>query len=427
MLLVGFTGTNSKSPGFLSVINNLERGLVGGVLFLPANIARRADLETMVRMIKQCACETTPLIAIDEEGGTVDRLGRQFRFQPISSAAVIGRSTDEAAKRQYAALAKKLADVGFNMNFAPVVDLNKNPRNPVIGAQGRSYSIDAAVVEKYARIFIGEHHALNILTTLKHFPGHGSSVSDTHRMPADVKLSWSQEELVPYRDLIEAGLVDTVMVGHLANNLRWGGVATQQGATAISQLLRTELKFDGVVISDDLMMQAVVRGKSSLADVAKSSVKAGIDLLLVTPSGRPESENTGAYVNAAVVEGVLSGAIGENDIIQSWQRVMSLKVKLQSTQRNLEPDQALHVQSNAKGPALQKGDACPHGYLFPETARAAPLSQVKCINVRTTGGLRGRASFRMHSLRRFHPARAGRRYRLSQQGHPPTRHLRRYL
>jgi beta-N-acetylhexosaminidase len=330
MLIVGFTGANAKSPGFLKVIDDLEHGIVGGVLFLYHNIVSRSELETMVRMIKQCACETMPLIAIDEEGGAVERLGSRFRLPGIPSAARIGKVSDADARRHYAVLAKKLADFGFNINFAPVVDLNKNPRNPVIGAYGRSFSADPAAVARYAKIFIAEHHAVGILTSLKHFPGHGSSSTDTHRQLTDVSLSWSPDELIPYRHLIEAGLVDTIMVGHLANSRRWGGIATQQGATAISQLLRRELKFDGVVICDGLTMRAVAPANSSLAQIAKSSVNAGADMLLLGQPADLRIQNAAAFINAAVVEGVQSGEIAPNSVKQAWRRLMSLKAKLQS-------------------------------------------------------------------------------------------------
>lgn len=125
MLIVGFTGNTAKSPGFLQLLKDLENGIVGGALFLPQNMVRRAELQTMVRMIRQCACTMVPFIAIDEEGGTVDRLGASFRLPNTPSAAQIGRSSDEDAKKHYAALAKKLVDIGFNLNLAPVVDLNK--------------------------------------------------------------------------------------------------------------------------------------------------------------------------------------------------------------------------------------------------------------------------------------------------------------
>jgi beta-N-acetylhexosaminidase len=249
-------------------------------------------------------------------------------LQSIPSAARIGKVSDAEARRTYAALAKKVSDFGFNINLAPVVDLNKNPRNPVIGIYGRSFSPDPAVVARYAGIFISEHHSAGILTALKHFPGHGSSATDTHYQATEVSRSWSTDELVPYQHLIEEGMVDTIMVGHLANKLRWGGVATQQGATAIGQLLRNDLKFDGVVMCDGLTMQAVAGSGSSLAQIAKSSVKAGVDLLVLGPVADPRMQTPA--INAAIVEAVASGEISADSIEQSWRRIMSLKAKLQA-------------------------------------------------------------------------------------------------
>ena len=332
MLIVGFTGSNAKSPGFLQLLKDLENGIVGGALFLPQNIVRRAELETMVRMIRQCACAMVPFIAIDEEGGTVERLGTSFRLPNTPSAAQIGRSSDVDAKKHYAALAKKLVDIGFNLNLAPVVDLNKNPRNPAIGAQARSFSADAAAVERYARIFVAEHRAVGVLTALKHFPGHGSSSTDTHFTKTDVRSTWGDDELVPYLHLIQAELVDTIMVGHLANDRRWGGIATQEGATAISQMLRQELGFQGVVISDDLTMGAVASRKKSLGEVARSSINGGVDLLLIGEPLIQGRESPGAHVNSALMKAVAAGDLAPERIKDAWDRIAALKEKLQSMQ-----------------------------------------------------------------------------------------------
>jgi beta-N-acetylhexosaminidase len=150
LIMVGLDGTGPESPGLGETINNLEQGIVGGVVILPKNIASKAELETTVQKIGQCACPATPLIAIDEEGGTVDWLGSQYGFTPTASAAEIGRGSAETARAQYKSLAKKLADTGFNMNFGPVVDLNRNPNNPIIALRQRSYSSDPAEVESCA-------------------------------------------------------------------------------------------------------------------------------------------------------------------------------------------------------------------------------------------------------------------------------------
>jgi beta-N-acetylhexosaminidase len=128
MIVVGFYGINNTDLGFHHVMEDLERGLIGGVLFLARNVQSKLDLETMVREVRQCNCPFTPLIAVDEEGGIIERLGERYGFRHTPSPADIGRSSEENARSEYERLAQKLSDIGFNMNLAPVVDLNTNPR-----------------------------------------------------------------------------------------------------------------------------------------------------------------------------------------------------------------------------------------------------------------------------------------------------------
>jgi beta-N-acetylhexosaminidase len=333
LIIVGFTGANTSAPGFRRVMEDLETGSIGGVLFLWQNISSKAALQSMVEEVKHCACAAPPLIAIDEEGGTVDRLGREFGFTPTQSSAEIATNDEENARHQYRMLAQKISAMGFNLNFAPVVDLNRNPRNPVIGLQYRSYSADPYVVEKYARLFIEEHHALGILTALKHFPGHGSSWVDTHFAPADLALTWSEDELTPYRLLMREGLADMVMVGHLANPHEWGGIATQGGSTAISHILRQELKFNGVVISDALTMYAVRNNKKSFASVVNSALIAGVDIALMADPGSRENDEGGSYARS-IAEAVVAGVIPVEGIQKSLERVAVLKAKLKSVDLN---------------------------------------------------------------------------------------------
>lgn len=338
MIVVGFYGINNTDPGFHHVMEDLERGLIGGVLFLARNVQSKLDLETMVREVRQCNCSFTPLIAVDEEGGIIERLGERYGFRHTPSPADIGRSGEENARSEYERLAQKLSDIGFNMNLAPVVDLNTNPTNPIIGSLDRSFSRDPIIVSRNAQIFIEEHHKKGILTAIKHFPGHGSSSTDSHESIADVELSWSPEELIPYQHLIGARLVDSIMVGHLANTPKWGGVATQDGSSAIKQILRTDLKFDGVVLSDDLSMDAIRSKTSSFPDVIRSAVKAGVDIIIVSRlNDDDEGLDTGLYVNSAILEGITSGEIERSSVEKSEQRIKSFKYGLRN---NLSPEQS---------------------------------------------------------------------------------------
>jgi beta-N-acetylhexosaminidase len=336
-IIVGFFGTKNTDPGFLQITQNLERGTIGGVLFLGRNISSRADLEAMVRSIRTCKCKTIPLIAIDEEGGVVERLGVHAGYRHTPSAAELGTSNETQARTEYGLLSRKVSEVGFNLNLAPVVDVNKNRSNPVIGMLDRSFSDDPKVVSRYASIFIEEHHKRGILTALKHFPGHGSSAQDSHRSVANVQTSWSTEELHPYRSLIKKGMVDSILVGHLANETKWGGVATQAGAHAINRMLRQQLKFDGVVLSDDLAMDAVNSSNAPLSRIVISAIQAGIDMVIVSRiDSRDESIDTGAYVNSAIFNAVKSGKLERSSIALSSSRVRSLKERLKGTTAKLK-------------------------------------------------------------------------------------------
>src|SRR5690606_35642736 len=152
-----------------------------------------------------------PFIMLDQEGGQVQRLTPSVGFAGTPSARDVARGGIEAAEAVYADLARRLAREGFNVNFGPVVDLNLNPDNPVIARFGRAYGRDAASVTAFAAAFVAGHHAAGMGTALKHFPGHGSSLADSHHGFVDVTEVWSPAELEPYRTLIGEGLADMVM------------------------------------------------------------------------------------------------------------------------------------------------------------------------------------------------------------------------
>ena len=324
MIVTGFSGDRADAPDFQRAIRNLEDGVIGGVLFLPNNIASKNELQQMLKIVHDCACIMRPLIAIDEEGGVVDRLGDHVGFIHIPSAADVQREGLATARTQYKLLARELVDTGFNFNLAPVVDLNINPENPIIGLRDRSYSDDPETVTAFARAFIEAHRASGLVTSLKHFPGHGSSTADSHTTIVDVGTTWTEKELLPYKYLIEANLADTIMIGHLLNLIRWGGISSQEG-TAIHDLLRKSLKYDGVTISDDLGMEGVGQDAEPFAAVITSAVKTGIDILLIA---HPLDQDTGSYANSSILAGLNSGALSNDAIQSSFRRITNLKRKL---------------------------------------------------------------------------------------------------
>src|SRR5690606_13400496 len=179
--------------------------------------------------------------------------------------------------------------LGFSVNFGPVADLAVNPNNQVITKFGRAYGKSAETVAAYDEAFIAAHHAAGLITSLKHFPGHGSSTADSHEGFVDISKTWSKAELEPYRIMFADGYADMVMVGHLYHS-DYAGESSKLPASLspewIEGVLRGELGFKGVVISDDLEMGAI-RKLYDLEETIVHAVNAGTDVLLFSNTVKP--------------------------------------------------------------------------------------------------------------------------------------------
>ena len=202
MILAGFRGTELE-PGN-PILADIRERHIGGVILFDYDVPSRSPVRNIkspsqVKDLTGALKEASPyplLIAVDQEGGKVSRLKENFGFPATVSQQSLGQRNDPAATRRAAEeTAKTLAGCGFNINFSPVVDLNINPKNPVIGSLERSFSADPSIVIEHALEVIKAHHARGILTTLKHFPGHGSSKDDSHLGFVDVTETWDRSEL----------------------------------------------------------------------------------------------------------------------------------------------------------------------------------------------------------------------------------------
>ena len=185
-------------------------------------------------------------ISVDAEGGSVNRLKRQYGFSAaLPSAEKLGAQSPEETGRAAEALAVELRDNGINWNFAPVTDVNINPDSPAIGGIQRSFSDDPTVVVSHADAFIRALRKHNVIPTLKHFPGHGSADNDTHLGVADVTESYRYDsEIAPYRDLIAGGYTDPVMTAHIVNrNLDTDGLPGTLSRPITTALLRENTRF----------------------------------------------------------------------------------------------------------------------------------------------------------------------------------------
>jgi beta-N-acetylhexosaminidase len=333
MLLVGFRGLEVDVDH--PIVQAVQNHYIGGIVLFDYDVpsqtpVRNIESPAQVRRLVTNLQSFAPiplLIAIDQEGGQICRLKKETGFLATVSAQDLGRRNDLAVTHeQAAAMARELAQLGINLNLAPVVDLNTNPDNPTIGRRERSFSSNPQVVIDHALEFINAHHRRDVLCTLKHFPGHGSSTQDTHLGLVDVTHTWSAIELEPYAHLIKAGKADAVMTAHVFNaKLDPDYPATLSKAT-ITGLLRQRLNYEGVVISDDIQMRAIA-DHYGFATAIQATIEAGVDLIAIANNSVYEEDIVGRTV-AMIKQAVQAGKISEARIDEAYQRVQSLKHKL---------------------------------------------------------------------------------------------------
>ena len=320
MLLVGFGGRQLKPDA--AILRAIAEEGIGGVILFERNIESPDQLAELTATLRAAAAARTLLIAVDQEGGAVARLGPEHGFPTTPRAAQVGQVGDPghalAVGREIAAM---LAAAGINLNLAPVVDLDVNPDNPSIGALGRSYSADPDAVVEMAGAFIRGHREQAVLTTLKHFPGLGSATGDTDREFVDVSATWSETELEPYRQLIGAGLVDLVMAANALN----GQVDARNPASLSAtthDVLRDELGWDGVVITDDLGAGAL-RDNYSQDDILRLAISAGNDLLLLAITVRRPTDIVPGTLDT-IVRLVEDGELDETMLDRAGARLVAL-------------------------------------------------------------------------------------------------------
>lgn len=330
MLLVCFEG--AQLPPDHTLLRDIRLGHLGGVMLRsqPANhpngrgnIVSPAQLQLLTRAL-QSASPTTLLIAVDQEGGSVTRLKARDGFPSTTGFAQLGQWNDLSITRERSSeIAKTLRHYGINFNFSPVVDLNSNPTNPVIGSLGRSLSNDPTIVTAHAGQIVAAHRSYSIATCLKHFPGHGSSKTDSHRGFVDISETWQSAELLPFANLVKAGLADAIMTGHVYNSRLDTKLPATLSRPVITGLLRDRLGYDGVVISDDLRMDAI-RKHYPFAEALEHTINAGVDILLICSS---DKKLVGDTVDL-VYDLVKKGRISEQRIDQAYRRISRLKSKL---------------------------------------------------------------------------------------------------
>ncbi len=328
MLVIGFPGTSLAEEWPARVADMIAKGEIGGVLLLSGNISSPAQLQALTRGFRDVSGKgVKPFIAIDQEGGAVQRLTRFKGFSGLPAAAMVALADPDQAFSLYAGQAEELAAQGITVNLGPVVDLAVTPDNPVISRLGRSYGPTPQTVMPFARAFIRAHRELGLLTAAKHFPGHGSSLADPHTAIDNVTGRWSKVELEPFNLLIrEPPAVPMIMVGHVVlEGFSDGDAPASLSRLAVTQILRGKLGYEGLIITDDLDM-AAVRSRYSIDDAVVKAVAAGNDLVLVANNEAPDPDLV-ERATRAVMRAVEKGQIPRRQIEASHARILAAKTK----------------------------------------------------------------------------------------------------
>ncbi len=335
MILAGFRGYTLKEKN--PIVADLQDRDLGGVVLFDYDVAtqkykRNIESPEQLAALDEALQAATPvpplLISVDQEGGRINRLKPAYGFPPSYSQQYLGTLNDRQFTHECAEItAHTLQSAGINLNLAPVVDLNINPDNPIIGHYERSFSADPDIVTTHSLEVIAAHHEAGVLTTLKHFPGHGSSTGDSHQGFVDVTDTWSEIELEPFRNIIKAGVCDVVMTAHIFNAHLDPDYPATLSKPTITGILRDQLRWNGVVITDDMGMGAITQyfGFETAIELA---IKAGADILAYANNSSVFDPTIPARAFQVIKGLAESGVIKESRIDQSYRRIMRLKERL---------------------------------------------------------------------------------------------------
>ncbi len=327
MIMVGIRGTHLNAEVMASTRQQIEQGDIGGILFFKHNIKNSRQFRIFVKSIKKLPVEYPLLLAVDEEGGQVRRLRKKQGFEEFPSAAHVGAKLSKTeAYDLYSRMANQIHNSGLNVNLAPVVDVNINRISPAIGQLNRSFSRNPGVVYDYCETFIRAHNNTGVLTTLKHYPGHGSSREDTHNNLTDITSTWRSSEQVPFQRLIDSSRIDMIMAGHLFNRSVDRQYPASISIMHIQKTLRDKLGYDGVVITDDLQMGAIIK-RYDLEEIVIAAINAGCDILQFSDPLNLD-ENLPLKIREIVQDAISQGKIDPIRIDQSYTRIINMKQQL---------------------------------------------------------------------------------------------------
>ena len=344
MIMTGFhgDGMGENPEDFSAIENQIKSGQIGGVILFDVDVsgllaqgmdiveAKKHIFSSNIKNVEQVKKLNTHLqsiapnkllIAIDQEGGNIQRLKPEHGFASIPSAKELGRGDIQTTYDVAYDLGNRLIDLGFNVDFAPLLDVDVNPESPAIGAKERSFSSDPESVSQHGWAFARGLSDAGLAYSFKHFPGHGSAGTDTHAGITDITKTYQDYELNPWQNLLKNAQPNTmVMVAHVINN----NFDTLPASISYKTIQKVrDMGFDGVIISDDMDMGAIAN-EYGTEKAVEMAINAGNDIL-VFGNNLTFDKNRGADVNKMIVKMVHDGKISKSRIKESYKRIKKLK------------------------------------------------------------------------------------------------------
>lgn len=341
MLLLGFEGKEieDNNPIKRAIV---EDGIGGVILFdyhfqtqqFDKNIQNPAQVRKLnqaLQILNQQAREQDHnpvlplLISVDYEGGKVNRLKENYGFPPTISAKEAGTMSEEEVFQAANTMGETLKKAGFNLDFAPVVDIYVNHDNPILGKLDRCFSADPKKVSAYAKIYTQAFAKHGIHSVYKHFPGHGSSTEDSHLGFVDVTDTWQDYELQPYQDLFQdPQACQMIMTAHIINHkLDPSGLPATLSYKILTELLRERLHYEGIIITDDMQMKAIA-DHYDMKEAVALAINAGADMLIFgnqLSSTPQDSKDMIDFIESQV----LNGKIALEYIQKAYSRIVKFK------------------------------------------------------------------------------------------------------
>lgn len=345
MLILGFEGSSANNDS--KIIKSIQEDNIGGVILFDYNFQTKTfdkNIKNLqqVKVLTQSLQEASKfankihnrpqlpfLISVDYEGGRVNRLKPDYGFPDTISANDFSALDEIEAKLEAEKMATTLKSSGFNVDFAPVLDININFDNPVIGKLGRSYSADPERVIESSSILAQSLKSESIACAYKHFPGHGSSSSDSHLGFVDVTDTWQEYELMPYQELItHMDHKDMIMTAHIVNRkLDPSGLPATLSKRILTDLLRHKLGFNGVIITDDMQMKAISE-HYGLEESLVLAINAGADMFIFGNQLVEEPMKAKMLIDL-IEKNVKNGTISQSRIDEAFSHIVQLKKELE--------------------------------------------------------------------------------------------------